>query len=298
MANQEIKNLLTFNRKTFQGLHAIVGMDFCKPFKVVEGFGNFTAKSIMKSIGNVDLSTHYVFVQYMDTRRWNKGRAFLARLDDDGKFEVQRATIFNYERFNGYRWFDTVGGKGDFEEIRKDSAGHYFIIVQEKAYEVRNERTIDLTERFRKNGVPYYRNGDNYYNSIFTRTSNIRYSNEPKKELDKSGYLLGQNNYKRRLFVIRQEKSRENAATFDRKPKYTEFTERLQKINALMIKEIQSEKPNYNKLEKATRALSWMGDKIDTFMTIEFSGMGNLEGRIKSIEDYLTDAEKALTNEV
>ena len=65
-----------------------------------------------------------------------------------------------------------------------------------------------------------------------------------------------------------------------------------------MINELQSEKPNYTKLEKATRSLSWMGNAVNTFMTVEFNGMGGLESRIKSIEDYLSDAEKALTSEV
>lgn len=295
MANQAIKNLLALNGKAFQGLHAIVGMDFCKPFKVVEGFGNFTAKSILKSVGNVDLSTHWVFVVFTDTRRWTNGKPKLARLDDDGKFEAQRSTIYNFERYYGYRWFDYLNSKGDFEEIRKDSTGHYFIIVQEKAFEVRNERSIDLTERFKQNGVPYYRNGDNYYNSIFTRTSNIIYSNEPKKELDKSGYLLGQNKYKRRLLIVKAEKSKEKAVAYDRAPKYAEFTARLQKINELMINELQSEKPNYGKLDKAMTPLSWMGNSINTFMTAEFESMGSLERRINNIDDYLTRAEKALT---
>ena len=43
-------NLLKENKKAFQFLHLALGMDFTKPYIIIEGNGNFTLKKILAAL--------------------------------------------------------------------------------------------------------------------------------------------------------------------------------------------------------------------------------------------------------
>lgn len=309
-----LKNLLAMNRKALIGLHNIGWLDFQKPYLISEYHGNFTANSILKAmnIGKYDIDAYNIYVLYTDPRRWsNHEELYLARMYGTGKFESQRNDIEGYEAAHGWRWLNTVVGKSTFEEIRKHPEGHYFVVVQEKAYENHRSKVVDRSARFKPIYseynparvdyiVPTGRRVDNYYDNIMVTWSygTPRYS----YELDKSGYLVSENraNYEQRAKKLRTERAEKAAAAWDNTATIKNIDERVARINQAMAKLLtgKAEEVDYSVIYGITQKLQWVKSDIANLRKNTYGSMNGINSAIKYVDEKLTDAESALNIEM
>lgn len=292
----EVNNLLAENRKALQGLHAIASMDFQQPFMIIERDGNFTYNSVMKKLGDISTDTHNIFMIYKAFTYSGEKRFELARLND-GKFEISRSTIQGYEANNGWRWFDTAYGKGEFETSRKSANGHYFIIAQEKRFENKHTYVYDKKDRFRlyywshgksvTAATPYYRNSDKHYDNIIKRGGYVT----EKFVFDKSGYIQGVNKYQHRLLVVKREKSKAEAAKFDNTEKLTEYTNRIDNLKAIMIRNLNGKSPNYSAISNISQKIDWNEGYMKRLKDNDFKSVSEIERTLEYIDKYISEAE-------
>lgn len=290
----EIRNLLTANRKALQGLHAIANMDFQQPFTIIELTGKFTYNSIMKELGKPDIDETNIFVLYKSTKQWNYGKYYIARITN-GKFEVDRKTIKGYETAYGWRWFDTSIGKSDFEENRKSERGHYFIIAQPIQSENKRKNPVYSYARFRLHynkytnrpeaATLYDKNGDLYYDNYISG-----------KTFDKSGYIRtvdGKtvNGYERRVAKIKAEKSAIEAGKYDNTADLRAIENRIGKLNAAIVENLMSGKPNYKAIEKISRSIGWNSGYLDRLKENKFQSMTEIQRTLEYLDKGLTEAE-------
>ena len=271
-------------------------MDFQQPYTLIEHHGKFTYNSIMKELLNVNTDYYNIFVLYK-CAGYDDDRYKLARLDN-GKFESQRSTIYNYEAANGWRWFDTSIGNRTFENSRKSENGHYFIIAQEKQFENRRGTAYYMRERFRVHKecgrryvIPYYRNGDYFYNNILTEYDS--------RTFDKSGYCQQVNSYAQRVRALKAERSEAAAAVWDNTEKCAEVETRIRKINA-RIAELTAAPVHeipYMKIYNCYMSISWINNSLKALYKNDFSSMENLNHTISYIESQLAKAESELDRE-
>lgn len=309
-----LKNLLAMNRKALIGLHNIGWLDFQKPYLISEYHGNFTANSIFKAmnIDKWDAKAYNIYILYTDPRPYStRNELYLARLNGDWKFESERKNISGYEAAHGWRWLDTKIGKATFEEIRKNPECHYFVIAQEKAYENRRGKVVDLSARFKpiyaswsKDSkyksveaiVPTGRRVDNYYDNIMQ--SNRYGYITTYYELDKSGYLVSENraNYEQRAKKLRAERSAKAAAAWDNTETIKGIDERVARINERVAKLLtgKAETIPYNDIGHACDRIYWCNHNIKNIRNNKYDSMGDIEWSIKQIDKYLTEAEKAI----
>lgn len=297
-----VKNLLAINRKALIGLHNIAGMDFENDFLIIENTGKFTYNSIMKQFcaeWHRDFDEWNIYLIYSDTRGYADKRYRIASMVYNG-FDVQRETIKRYETIHGWRWFDTLVNKGDFNTIRKNDNCHYFIVAQEKKYAKNIEKVIDFNERFRvikephrTYATPLNKNCDKYYDNICGRKG---------FEFDKSGYVLGQNNYEGRLQAIRAERSQKQAAVYDNTEKLNEFTNRIRVINETIINIFKNNNGDistileipYMKIHNVCYDINWIKIYLKKLQQNKFNDMSDINWIIEMIGKSLDKAEKEL----
>lgn len=297
--NTPLSNLLKENRKALQGLHAIAGMDFQKPFHIIEAIGNFTYNSVMNLLGKPDLDEVNIFVMYKSSKGWEMSYNNLAHVIKRGKFETQRNDIEGYESACGWRWFDTAIGKGTFEKIRKDKNCHYWIIAQERKYAVQSElKVVDYSIRYRTKidhgnyyAIPYHKNGDWYYDNVCNLSS--------KYNLDKSGYTSLVNNYDSRVRKLKAERSAAEAAKFDNTEKLREFTERINHCNEALQIILAGNyiDIDYEKISDVTRHLRFGKRYYKELKANSFTSMRDINYTLERLEDEVRSAEKYLKGE-
>lgn len=297
--NKPLSNLLKENRKALQGLHAISGMDFQKPFTIIECTGNFTYNSILNALGKPDLDEVNIFVMYKSSKSWNANYNYLAHVIKGGKFESQRDDIEGYESVSGWRWFDTAIGKGTFEEMRKDKKCHYWIIAQERKYAVQSEpKAVDYSIRYRTKidcgryyAIPYEKNGDWYYDNVCNLSS--------KYNFDKSGYTSLINNYDSRVRKLKAERSAAPAAKFDNTEKLREFTERINRCNeALQIILAGNYLDiDYGIVYNVATCLCWIKSCYNDLKLNKFKSVSAIQFTLERLEEDISKAEKYLKGE-
>ena len=300
----EIKNLLAENRGAMQGLHAIAGMDFQKPFIIMERSGNFTYNSILKDLNGETYNSKYKLFNKINTDDYNifvlfkrtdydayKDYLYIARLDGS-KFETERKSIEGYEQSSGWRWFDTAIGKEEFETARKSATGHYFIVAQDKQYKNTRQTTHGNTERYRvymrdrkhvEAATPYYYNSDKYYDNI------LGYYD--RRTFDKSGYIQQVNNYEQRVKALKAERSAAAAAKFDNSEKLAEFETRIGNLKATITKAMNGSAPNFTAIYHISYEMSWMWDSYLKLKENKFTSMHDVYYCINNINQRLTKAE-------
>lgn len=310
---QYVKKLLAIDKQAFIGLHRITGIDFEKEFAILERSGKFTHNSIMKELHNLpfdgDINDSNIYLVYADTRKYSDDKYRIAAVVDSG-FDVQRDTIRGYERACGWRWINTLVSKGDFDKIRKSENGHYFIIAQKKEFSCTKEKTVDYNGRFkvvkthgRIYATPLDKNCDDYYDNICDKGSRgYYYLNSTGYEFDKSGYILGQNNYEQRLRKIRAERSERQAAEYDNTAKLNEFVSRIHIINEILTDKLKNDNRDidnileipYYKIHEVCYNLNWIKQSLKNLKANKFDNMSDINWTLKNIEQHISEAEKKL----
>ena len=128
----EVKNILTANKKVFRFLHYNYGFDFEAPYEIIEGTEKFTFNKVKKAVeaigAKIDDDWNVVFVY--EVKRWRDDAPdmAIAEVDEDGFYVTREDMIAkNYWNYN----MNYAYGKGDFEEKRKGGKiVRYWIIVQ------------------------------------------------------------------------------------------------------------------------------------------------------------------------
>lgn len=290
--NKALTALLAANRKALQGLHAIANMDFQQPYTLIEHHGKFTYNSIMKELLNVNTDYYNIFVLYK-CAGYDNDRYKLARLDN-GKFEAQSSTIYNYKAASGWRWFDTSIGNRTFENSRKSENGHYFIIAQEKQYENRSDNSYHAADRFKLHyrgsileaATPYNRNSDKYYDNVIPHFS--------KATFDKSGYMQQINNYSQRVAKLKAERSEAAAALWDGTEIVRKFMDRIEVIHEQIINEFARTVINYRKIREAVWNIELCESSLKALKEKSFTSMNRINYAIADVDKYLTKAENAM----
>lgn len=299
--NTPLSNLLKENHKALQGLHAIADMDFQKPFTIIECTGNFTYNSILNALGKPNLDEVNVFVIYKSPKAWCVNYNYLAHLIKGGKTESQRNDIEGYESVCGWRWFETVIGKGTFEKIRKDKNCHYWIIAQERKYAVQFElKAVDYSVRYRTKidggsyyAIPYHKNGDWYYDNI-TRG----YYGKPENFPDKSGYY-NTNDYPTRVRKLKAKRSAAEAEKFDNTEKLREFTERINHCNEELQIILAGNylDIDYERIYNVASHLRWIKHHYKDLKLNKFKSVSAIQFTLERLEEDISKAEKYLKGE-
>lgn len=227
----ELKNLLALSKNALQLCHDVYGMDFKKPYVILEGTGKFTANSIGKMISEKTGLTYHNAVTAFFMENTNKYRSDYEKLrfiKFDNTFEPVDTMKGLYGRNGTYRYIDDYYRKADFEADRKKGDARYWIIIQDKRYiKEKSVKTIDFGER-------YKRVYSECYSVLGDKRKRIKYSPcfyrsrpEEKDILDKSGYIRWENvlNYRSRARALKAEREKAAASLFD----CSEATERIGK---------------------------------------------------------------------
>ena len=321
LKEKALTNLLGKNRKVCKLLHDMANIDWENPVSVTEYTGKFTFNSISKEVNRITgkgIEGYTVFLLYWKTEGCFRDRLYLVEVDVSN-FNVLKDDIRNGKLISSY--YDKVEleySKGDFEKARKNDTLNYWLIIQSKEMENHRQPVYDESARYKVLDFSSYglmnKSGsyiqrfeikpiDSNYECISVSPngrSNCLSRHVPISErfniVDKSGYRVGirRDEYKRKVNAIKLEKSKAEAAVYDNAPKVAEFKARYDKIHGLIIAEMQSEKPNYGKIEKAVRYLDWIGNRFNNFKDNNFTTMTEVNRCIEYIEEYLVKAENEI----
>ena len=213
----ELNNLLSYSGKALQLCHEKHGMNFCKPYEIIEGYGNFTFNSIMKIIKQY-AENNCEAVMFLENK--NRYRADYQKLF---YVEIESCGFESVDTMKGcfdYRGIDDFWRKSDFEKARKISEAHWFIVMQKREY-LTNRKTYiaDLNvDRVR------YKGYGNCYTLMFDKRKEVTYhavfygkTPSVNEVLDKSGYIRWENvrEYKRKAKALKAERDKAKANVFD-----------------------------------------------------------------------------------
>lgn len=215
------KNLLALSKNALQLCHDVYGMDFKKPYTIIEGCGKFTANSIGKLVSEKTGLTYKDAITVFFMENTNKYRSEYEKI----RFVKFANTFEPVDTMKGlrgrsYRCIDDYWRKSDFESDRKKGDARYWIVVQDKKYLASGKTYIAdfANERFT------YDYGD-YYCLMFDSRKEIKYAtlwygrNKPSKGdiLDKSGYIRWENviEYQRKARALKTERNKTAANAVD-----------------------------------------------------------------------------------
>lgn len=211
-----VKEILRENKFAFQLLNRARGYDFEKPFYIVKGDGKFTYNSVIKLMQSVvgtdfNVIDYNCFMLIEDSRPYRQDGFYGVDIDPN-KFEnlerdlwsTKRGHISNYEHY-----INNCHTVKDFEELRKNYAYYYYIVIQKYSDSyVSGEIKIDITERVEiiKKDFGYTTLKQNNFVSTERNYSQLN--------VDKSGYIK-QDNYSGRLRKIKADKNKKEVDKVD-----------------------------------------------------------------------------------
>lgn len=289
----ELKNLLSYSGKALQLCHEKHGMNFCKPYEIIEGYGNFTFNSVMKFIKQYAESNceAVLFLENKNIYRADYQKLFYVEIENCG-FE----SVDTMKGFFDYRGIDDFWRKSDFEKARKNSEAHWFIVMQKREY-LTNRKTYiaDLNvDRVRYKG---YGNG---YTLMFDKRKKITYyaafygkAPSVNEVLDKSGYIRWENvrEYKRKAKALKAERDKAKANVSD----YTKETDNIgisiTDIRKRISEAVLSGKSAMN-ISDIMRKLGWLESDYrkhcNKIKDKEFQSVEAIENSLKHMNDDIT----------
>lgn len=295
----ELKNLLSYDRKALNLCHRKRGMDFCKSYKIIEGHGNFTYNSIMKFVkqyseGNCEA---VMFLENKNKYRADYQKLFYVEITDcDFESVDTMKDIFDY------RFIDDFWRKSDFEKARKNSEAHWFIIMQKREY-LTNRKTYiaDLNvDRVR------YKGYGNSYALMFDERKKITYhaafyGKAPSRDeiLDKSGYIRWENvmEYKRKARALKAERDKAKANIFDCTKETDNIGSGITDIRKRISEAVLSGKSAMD-IGDIMRKLGWLESDYrkhcNKIRDKEFQSVEAIENSLKHMNDDITKIDSII----
>ena len=274
------ENLLKENKKAFQFLHLATGMDFTKPYIIIEGNGNFTHKKILAALHIANVYEYNIVMLMNNTdghlRNW-KDRLNYIKITPTEFISVDTAKHYSYNYH-----IDDYWSKGYFEEDRKKADNHYFVIAQRKndLTAIPQARPLDFSDRYTVKDARqwcYTQGGESYIGKVEIRSKS--FANDKVREyspsycrgkeiktveevIDKSGYIRAEarSELDRRAKVLRAERAAAAAKVYDS----TAETERIRNgiawIKAELVKLMTKAetKSDYSEISEITSKMRWL----------------------------------------
>lgn len=242
----ELKNLLALSKNALQLCHDEYGMDFEKPYTIIEGKGKFTINSIGKLILEKTGLTYKdaATVFFMEnTNKYISGYVKLYYVRLYASFEP----VDTLKMKSRYQYIDDYYRKSDFESDRKKGEARYWIVVQDKKYLASGETYIAdlMNDRFTHNyyyGERYRLISDSRKEIIYTASWYGR--NRPGKGdiLDKSGYIRWENviEYQRKARALKAERNKAAANVYSCSAENVEIEQAIKTIRTRVAEKVIS----------------------------------------------------------
>lgn len=289
----ELKNLLSYDRKALSLCNRKCGMDFCKPFEIIEGRGKFTFNSIMKIIKQY-AESNCEAVMFLENK--NKYRADYQKLFYVEITDCDFESVDTMRGIFDYRFIDDFWRKSDFEKARKNSEAHWFIVMQKREY-LTNRKTYiaDLNvDRVR------YKGYGNCYTLMFDKRKEITYhaafygkAPSGAEILDKSGYIRWENvmNYKDKAKALKAERDKAKANVFDCTKETDNIGISIADIRKRISEAVLSGKSAMN-IGDIMRKLGWLESDYrkhcNKIRDKEFQSVEAIENSLKHMNDDIT----------
>lgn len=305
-----INKLLKESKNAFRALHVVFGYDFEKPFGVFYIGGNFTINKVYKMVSGAGFSTNDCIALLMT--------------DDDNKLyhdtlklvsiEHGKAVI-DWERRNVYRIAahpDYFFSKGSFEEMRKSTTCHCFVICQKREHMSGYKKpAADLSGRlFMGNnaitrcadrvGAPWYIGRVAVSDAFGRKTELSGFGREDVKTqdinniIDKSGYFVAAKRLelKRRANALRADRKKAAYCAIDYSGKIAELKE-LAAIRKNEIVNALISASSYEELHNVSEMLGrWSGGFVGVVHSLELFEDRTNKKQYSTIEE----SEKAYSN--
>ena len=278
-------NLLKENKKAFQFLHLTLGMDFTKPYIIIEGNGNFTLKKIIAAL-QLDNVSDYRIAMFMNNTDGHasafQDKFHFIKITPTEFISVDTAKYYSYSyKINDY-W-----SKGYFEEDRKKANNHYYVIAQRKndLTAIPQERPLDTSDRYTVKEIGHFgytHSKESYIGRVMVRSKS--FANDKVREfrpsyfrgkeyktieevIDKSGYIRSEciSELDRRAKALRAERAAAAAKVYDS----TAETERIRNgiawIKAEVVKLMSKAetKSDYSEISEITSKMYWLVSDFD-----------------------------------
>lgn len=303
----ELKNLLKLSRNALQVCYYQLGMDFEKPYTIIEGEGKFTANSIGKKIFEVTGMTWKNCKAALYLRNDNKYRSDYTRLYfvkfncDFDSVDTLSKTTFKHE------YIDDFWRKSDFEAERKKDTSHWWIVVQNKQYlcAKKEPQMIDFGERYKKVYSEHYSILGNERKCIKYSPCFYRSHKPTEKDiLDKSGYIRWENviTYQEKAKALKAERDKAAASVFDCSKVTEQIEKSLLDIRAILSKAIINN-VKAREISYVLDRLAWVESdykkhclkiKENTYSSIESINvdLNYMIGRINEINGMIAEFDK------
>ena len=305
------KNLLALSKNALQLCHEVYGMDFKKPYVILEGAGKFTANSIGKMISEKTGLTYHNAVTALFMENKNKYRSDYEKLrfiKFDDTFEPVDTMKGLYGRSGTYRYIDDYYRKADFEADRKKGDARYWIIIQDKRYiKEKSVKTIDFGERYRlnytsagacvnvsklhdkKNGASYNYSGRYYYGKAPSDAQMI----------DKSGYLRWNNvsTYQDKAKTLKSERNKAAANVYNCSAENAKIEQAIRILRTKIAEKVLSGANAYDLsyiLGKMNSLESYYKTHKEKIMKRSYNSVESIQRELNDLNERIADINSKL----
>ena len=274
------ENLLKENKKAFQFLHLATGMDFTKPYIIIEGNGNFTHKKILAALHIANVYEYNIVMLMNNT----DGHASAFR-DKFRYIKITPTEFISVDTAKHYSYnyhIDDYWSKGYFEEDRKKADNHYFVIAQRKndLTAIPQVRPLDTSDRYTVKEIGHfvYTHGkESYIGKVEIHSKS--FANDKVREykpsyfrgkeyktieevIDKSGYIRSEyiSELNRRARVLEAERKAAAAKVYDSTAETEGIRNGIAWIKAELVKLMTKAetKSDYSEIGEITSKMRWL----------------------------------------
>ena len=234
--NTCLKELLSYNKNYLCGLHACIGLDFCKDMYTFSISGKFTINSVLKTAAAAGFTPEkdLIVINTLPLEGYYSRFRFMAAIiDDSGKLDIE----VNHCGYNNgvFVNIETFYTKQQFNDIRKKE-NKTIVICQNREFlhdpiRYKKDNNIDLNQRFKLLSAPVHESyikkipRINTLNLQLLDCNGLEYQCDVSKQetaiqsdlIDKSGYLLfnRREQLRRRADEIKAEKEKKAYSATD-----------------------------------------------------------------------------------
>ena len=283
------KNLLALSKNALQLCHEVYGMDFKKPYVILEGAGKFTANSIGKMISEKTGLTYHNAVTALFMENKNKYRSDYEKLrfiKFDDTFEPVDTMKGLYGRSGTYRYIDDYYRKADFEADRKKGDARYWIIIQDKRY-IKEKSVKKLHDK--KNGASYNYSGRYYYGKAPSDAQMI----------DKSGYLRWNNvsTYQDKAKTLKSERNKAAANVYNCSAENAKIEQAIRILRTKIAEKVLSGANAYDLsyiLGKMNSLESYYKTHKEKIMKRSYNSVESIQRELNDLNERIADINSKL----